>query len=452
MRISALVNPEVTSPGRGPGRPPGGRGGRLVGPVRRPARRSLESAAFARCSPSGAGAAASASGAAWRFGGHARRPGFRSSRRPAGGTSVTSPAAGRSPTRVRRVEPGLRPEAEHDLLALPVHGLDAQAVGHHADAAVVGQVQDRRRNRAVAVADFRDDRGRSPLRSVPTRSGDRPSAAGSCRGCSVSSILRSTRRFTVARTSSSISSPLSSRTVSSSSFMYISKPTESMWPLCSPPRRLPAPRISRSSAATRKPLPRSLNSRIAASRFFATGRQRVLGRDQQEGVRRPVGSADAAAQLIELRQAVAIGAIDDDGVRVRDVEPVFDDGRGDEHVVLVRHEVEHRLFELLFAHLAVADDQLGLRHQTRDQVGKRVDRLHAVVDDVDLAARARARGARRGGSLRSRTSRRGSGSTGDPSAASRWSTCRGCRPATCSACAESASPSSSGRPPACAAA
>ena len=79
-----------------------------------------------------------------------------------------------------------------------------------------------------------------------------------------------------------------------------------MWPLCSPPRRLPAPRISRSSAATRKPLPRSLNSLIAASRFFATCDSDVFRRDQQERVGRTIGSADAAAQLIELRQAVAI--------------------------------------------------------------------------------------------------------------------------------------------------
>jgi hypothetical protein len=35
-------------------------------------------------------------------------------------------------------------------------------------------------------------------------------------------------------------------------------------------QQVPAPRISRSSAATRKPLPRSLNSLMAASRFFAT--------------------------------------------------------------------------------------------------------------------------------------------------------------------------------------
>ena len=128
-----------------------------------------------------------------------------------------------------------------------------------------------------------------------------------------------------------------------------------MCPLCSPPSRLPAPRISRSSAATRKPLPRSLNSRIAASRFLATGDSDVLRRNQQVGVGAPVGSPDPPAQLVELRQPVAIGAIDDDRVRVRDVEAVLDDRRRQQHVVLVRDEVDHRLLELVLPHLAVAD-------------------------------------------------------------------------------------------------
>jgi hypothetical protein len=57
---------------------------------------------------------------------------------------------------LRRVEPGLRPEPEHHAVAFPIHGLDPQAIGHHADASVVGKVQDRRRQRAVPVADFLD--------------------------------------------------------------------------------------------------------------------------------------------------------------------------------------------------------------------------------------------------------------------------------------------------------
>ena len=63
-------------------------------------------------------------------------------------------------------------------------------------------------------------------------------------------------------------------------------------------------------------------------------RQIVFRRNQQIGVRGPIGSPDAAAQLIELRQAVAVGAVDDDRVGVRDVEAVLDDRRRQQDVEL----------------------------------------------------------------------------------------------------------------------
>ena len=115
-------------------------------------------------------------------------------------------------------------------------------------------------------------------------------------------------------------------------------------------------------------------------------RQRVFRRHQQVRVRAAIGASDAPAQLIELRQPVAIGAIDDDGVGVRDVEAVLDDGRREQHVVLVRDEVDHHALELFFAHLPVGDGHARLGHEPRDQVAERVDRLDAVVDEVDLAA------------------------------------------------------------------
>ena len=122
----------------------------------------------------------------------------------------------------------------------------------------------------------------------------------------------------------------------------------------------------------RKPLPRSLNSRIgrqAPARRSATASAR---RNQQIGVRAAIGSPDAAAQLIELRQAVPVRAIDDDRVRVRNVEPVLDDRRRDEHVELVRDEVDHHALEVRLAHLAVRDRQLRLGHEPRDKIRDRV--------------------------------------------------------------------------------
>ena len=112
----------------------------------------------------------------------------------------------------------------------------------------------------------------------------------------------------------------------------------------------------------------------------------LFGRDEQVGIGAAIGAADAAAELVELAEAVAVGAVDEDGVGERDVEAVFDDGGGDEHVVLVVHEGEHDAFQLGFGHLAVAHDDARGGDEFLDARGDFVDGFDAVVDEVDLAA------------------------------------------------------------------
>ena len=70
-------------------------------------------------------------------------------------------------------------------------------------------------------------------------------------------------------------------------------------------------------------------------------------------------SADAAAQLMDLRQAESIGAIDDDGIGGGHVDAALDDGRADEEVEAAMIEIEHQLLELALAHLAVATATLA---------------------------------------------------------------------------------------------
>ena len=120
--------------------------------------------------------------------------------------------------------------------------------------------------------------------------------------------------------------------------------------------------------------------------FLGDGRERILRGNEQVGVGPAIRSADPPAQLIELRQTVTVRSIDDDGVRVRDVEPVLDDRRRQQDVVLVADELHHHALELVLAHLAVRDADPRLRHQPGDQVAERIDRLDAVVDEVHLAA------------------------------------------------------------------
>ena len=112
----------------------------------------------------------------------------------------------------------------------------------------------------------------------------------------------------------------------------------------------------------------------------------LLRRDEQIGVGAAIGTADAAAQLVEFAEPVAIGSVDQHGIGERDVEAVFDDGGGDQHIVLVVHEGQHDALELGFAHLAVADDDARAGHQFLDARGDLVDGFDAVVDEVDLAA------------------------------------------------------------------
>ncbi len=70
--------------------------------------------------------------------------------------------------------------------------------------------------------------------------------------------------------SSAIGSPFISATDSAKIRQYVSNPTDAMWPCCSAPSRLPAPRISRSRSAIWNPLPSDWCLLIVASRSCAS--------------------------------------------------------------------------------------------------------------------------------------------------------------------------------------
>ena len=86
------------------------------------------------------------------------------------------------------------------------------------------------------------------------------------------------------------------------------------------------------------------------------------------GVGALLGAADAAAQLIELRQTELIGAMHDQRVRGRNVEAGFDDVGRDEHVDLAVVERGHRLFEPRGADLAVRRRGLHLGHSLLEEL------------------------------------------------------------------------------------
>src|SRR5205814_2873592 len=96
--------------------------------------------------------------------------------------------------------------------------------------------------------------------------------------------------------------------------------------------------------------------------------------------------ADATAELIQLREAERVSAIDEHGVGVGDVEPGFDDHRRDKNVDLPIDEVPHHFLELALAHLAVSNADARPRHDPPYMLGHSIYRLDAVVDEKDLAA------------------------------------------------------------------
>ena len=115
-----------------------------------------------------------------------------------------------------------------------------------------------------------------------------------------------------------------------------------------------------------------------------------------------VRAADAAAQLVQLREAELVGAIDDDRVGGRDVDAALDDRRADQHVEPLVIEVEHHLLELALATSGRGRRRCALRAAAR---------------------RSRARCARwsRRGCARSRSARRGGSRAGTPRGSSRTS-------------------------------
>ena len=81
-----------------------------------------------------------------------------------------------------------------------------------------------------------------------------------------------------------------------------------------------------------------------------------------------------------------VRAIDEHGIRQRNIQPVFDDRGRHQHIVLVAHEGQHHALQLRLAHLPVAHGNARRGHQLLNARGNFVNRLHAIVHKVNLPA------------------------------------------------------------------
>ena len=97
-------------------------------------------------------------------------------------------------------------------------------------------------------------------------------------------------------------------------------------------------------------------------------------------------AADASAHLIELREPKAVGIVDDDCIRVGDINAVLDDARRKQDVIMSLVKVHHDLLQNILAHLSVRGGNTCLRYNLQQVLAHPVDALHAVIDKVDLPA------------------------------------------------------------------
>ena len=125
----------------------------------------------------------------------------------------------------------------------------------------------------------------------------------------------------------------------------------------------------------------------ASSRSRASRRHRAARRDEEVGVGALPAAADAAADLVELRQAEVVGAVHDDGVGGGDVEPALDDRGGEQHVELARDEAAHHLLELAPRPSARGRRRCGpAGTSSRRNFSIEWMERDPVVDEVDLPA------------------------------------------------------------------
>src|SRR6266446_2199796 len=119
---------------------------------------------------------------------------------------------------------------------------------------------------------------------------------------------------------------------------------------------------------------------------FASGADRHhFARQKQIGVSLVFGATDAAAKLIEIRQAETVSPVDDDRVRVRNIETAFDDGSANEHVDFSRNKTRHHFLELVRSHLPVSNFDACLRDKIDNFFPDSVDCLNPVVQKINLA-------------------------------------------------------------------
>src|SRR5690606_22420379 len=80
------------------------------------------------------------------------------------------------------------------------------------------------------------------------------------------------------------------------------------------------------------------------------------------------------------------GLVDENRVGVGNIEAGFDDRRGQEKTEFAPHESRHGRLQFVRGHLAVYDSNRNFWDNRVNLLAHRVDVMHAIVDEIDLAS------------------------------------------------------------------
>ena len=118
------------------------------------------------------------------------------------------------------------------------------------------------------------------------------------------------------------------------------------------------------------------------------GIERRERRSQQIAERLAIATTHATTHLVQIGESEVVRTIDDDGVGIRYVDTILDDGGREQHVVVVVREVEDDFLQLFGFHLSVADSYTGIGHVLLDDLGDMFEVGYAIVDKVNLTVAA----------------------------------------------------------------
>ena len=82
---------------------------------------------------------------------------------------------------------------------------------------------------------------------------------------------------------------------------------------------------------------------------------------------------------MQLGQAKGIRAVNDQRIRIGNIQTGFHDGRADQHVKIVVPEINDDAFQLMFVELSVGHSNSRLGNKFLNMRGDRCDGVHAVV-------------------------------------------------------------------------